>query len=118
METHFLENTILFRGVSESEIKEMLTCLGGDVRSFEKGCVIYHTGDVVQSLGVVLSGNVHIENDDFWGNRSLLDFCGNLCLCFWGTPDGQCDGFGKDGGSVSEYRTAAADLLQCLQPSQ
>ena len=38
METHFLENTILFRGVSESEIKEMLTCLGGDVRSFEKGC--------------------------------------------------------------------------------
>ncbi|MEE0753330.1 Crp/Fnr family transcriptional regulator [Frisingicoccus sp.] len=76
METHFLENTILFRGVSESEIKEMLTCLGGDVRSFEKGCVIYHMGDVVQSLGVVLSGNVHIENDDFWGNRSLLDSVG------------------------------------------
>lgn len=30
-------------------------------------------GEPVRALGVVLSGSVSIENDDFWGNKSILD---------------------------------------------
>ena len=33
-------------------------------------------GDRVSELGLVLSGSVLIENDDLWGNRSILDRIG------------------------------------------
>ena len=37
MDYNFLEKTILFRGVSDEEIKEMLVCLGGEVKHYTKG---------------------------------------------------------------------------------
>lgn len=73
MDYHFLSKTILFRGNSESEIKVMLDCLGGKKKCFSKDDVIYHAGDFVESVGMVLSGSVCIESDDIWGNKSILD---------------------------------------------
>lgn len=72
----FLTETPLFRGITAQELEDMLACLGTDVRSYEKGQMIYRTGDVVTSLGVVLSGSVLIENDDIWGNTTVLDCVG------------------------------------------
>ena len=40
--------------------------------SFAKGAVIFHAGQQVAELGIVLSGSVHIEANDLWGNRSIL----------------------------------------------
>lgn len=34
----------------------------------------FHAGDIVSSIGVMLKGNALIENDDIWGNRSVLDY--------------------------------------------
>lgn len=65
-----LSKTALFRGATPQEVETMLTCLGAEVRQFPKGEMIYRTGDVVTSLGVVLSGSVLIENDDLWGNTT------------------------------------------------
>lgn len=72
----FLTETPLFRGITAQELEDMLACLGTDVRSYEKGQMIYRTGDVITSLGVVLSGSVLIENDDIWGNTTVLDCVG------------------------------------------
>lgn len=72
----FLTETPLFRGITAQELEDMLACLGTDVRGYEKGEIIYRTGDVVTSLGVVLSGSVLIENDDIWGNTTVLDCVG------------------------------------------
>ena len=41
--------------------------------SYARGSVIYHAGDVISTVGLVLSGSVSIENDDVWGNKSILD---------------------------------------------
>lgn len=72
----FLSKTVLFRGIQASEIEEMMSCLGARETKYKKGEFIYRTGDLVESMGLVLSGNVHIENDDIWGNKSLLDSVG------------------------------------------
>lgn len=72
----FLTETPLFRGTTAQELEEMLACLGTDVRSYDKGQVIYCAGDAVTSLGVVLSGSALIENDDIWGNTTVLDCVG------------------------------------------
>ena len=33
---------------------------------------IWHEGDCVPSIGIVLSGNVQIVREDYWGNRVIL----------------------------------------------
>lgn len=73
MDYIFLSKTNLFRGTSAEEIKSMLHCLNAEKKSFLKNEVIYHAGNTVTSLGMVLSGSAFIENDDLWGNKSVLD---------------------------------------------
>ena len=76
MDYLFLSKTILFQGASPEEVRTMLHCLGAEVRSYQRGSIVYHMGDVVNSMGILLSGSVSIENDDVWGNKSILDKIG------------------------------------------
>lgn len=76
MDYNFLAQTILFRGTSPDQVQSMLECLSAEERHYSKGKVIYHAGDITQSMGMVISGSVYIENNDFWGNRSVLDSVG------------------------------------------
>lgn len=73
MDYLFLSKTVLFRGISPEEVKSMMSCLQAFNRSYPRGDIIHHTGDTIHSVGMVLSGSVSIENDDIWGNRSILD---------------------------------------------
>ena len=54
----------------------MLNCLGAAERGYTKGEQIYHSGDYVSDLGMVLSGSVLIQTDDLWGNTTVLDRIG------------------------------------------
>ena len=70
----------------------MLNCLNPVEKTYKKDEIIYHAGDEVTSMGVVLSGSVFIENDDIWGEFiSILDragrgenFCRNIMQRFRG----------------------------------
>ncbi|MCQ2593276.1 MAG: Crp/Fnr family transcriptional regulator [Treponema sp.] len=42
-------------------------------KKYEKGQFIFYAGDVIQNMGIVLSGSIQIEQNDFWGNRIILD---------------------------------------------
>jgi len=77
MDYNFLSKTPLFRGASPEEIRSMLTCLNAERRQFSRGSIVYHAGDVIHSVGLVLSGSVSIETDDVWGNKSILDKIGS-----------------------------------------
>ena len=76
MDVACLAQTPLFRGSTPEEVASMLACLGAVQRAYQKGAVIYCAGDTVQSMGLILSGSVHIESGDVWGNRSILDQAG------------------------------------------
>lgn len=69
----FLSTTLLFRGTAESDIEPMLQCLGAHTKTFSKRDIITHSGEVTESIGLVLSGSVTIEHDDIWGNKSILN---------------------------------------------
>ena len=73
MNLSLLTGSPLFAGCSEAEIKEMLTCLNAQKKTYPKDMVILHAGETVRCIGLVCSGSVHIENDDLWGNKSILD---------------------------------------------
>lgn len=76
MDYSFLSKTVLFRDTSPEEIQTLLGCLSAESKQFSRGSVIYHAGDIISSIGLVLSGSVSIENDDVWGNKSILDKVG------------------------------------------
>ena len=65
-----------FREQGRRTRKPCLKCLEAREKQFQKDETIYYVGDRVSELGLVLSGSVLIENDDLWGNRSILDRIG------------------------------------------
>ncbi len=73
MKNIFLTKSILFMGTTEAELDTMLKCLGSFSKKYKKGEIIYKIGNSIDSIGVVLSGSVNIENDDIWGNKGILD---------------------------------------------
>lgn len=73
MNISILSESALFRGIQSDETEEMLHCLGAEHQKFEKNERIFRTGDTVTELGLVLTGSILIQNDDFWGNTTVLD---------------------------------------------
>ena len=71
-----IKSSQLFKGISESELTAMLTCLDTRQESFPKDTFLLHAGDEVESIGLVLSGNVLIIQEDIWGNRNILSKAG------------------------------------------
>lgn len=67
-----LKKTCLFSGIKDEDISTMLHCLSARIASYQKEEFILHTGDLVNQVGMVLSGSVLIIKEDFWGNRSIL----------------------------------------------
>ena len=71
-ERAFLQTTQLFQGVTEEEIGGMLDCLGSFRRRYPRGAFLHRRGELLPSVGIVLTGQVHILEEDFWGNRTIL----------------------------------------------
>lgn len=67
-----IKNSPLFHGMAEDDILMMLNCLNAKIVSYDKGDFIFYVGDTMSSLGMVLSGNVHIIEEDYLGNRNIL----------------------------------------------
>lgn len=59
MDYKLLENAPLFKDVPPEEINVMLQCLGTEERDYDKGETIFHAGDVIHNIGLVLTGRVH-----------------------------------------------------------
>lgn len=62
----------LFEGISEQNIVALLKCLKAGIQSFQKNEIIFNTGEPPEHVGIVIQGRVHIVQDDYWGNRTIL----------------------------------------------
>lgn len=72
MDFTFISETALFRGCQEKDIKHMAKHLNFKTVSYKKRDVIFSVGNTVNDIGLVLSGSVQIEHNDFFGNKSIL----------------------------------------------
>ncbi len=72
MDLNFLTNTTLFYGTTLAEIGGMLNCLSSVSKKYIKDEFIYVIGSTTHAIGIVLSGSISIEYDDFWGNKTIL----------------------------------------------
>lgn len=67
-----LSQSPLFNNINPCELDSLLPCLNSKILSYKKNEFIYHIGENISSIGLVLSGSVHIIKEDFWGNQSIL----------------------------------------------
>lgn len=67
-----LKETQLFAGVREEEISAMLSCLDARLRTYKKGEYVFRQGEYVNNITVLVEGSLHIQRDDYWGNRSII----------------------------------------------
>ncbi|MBO5211694.1 MAG: Crp/Fnr family transcriptional regulator [Clostridia bacterium] len=67
-----LKRTQMFAGVIDDEISSMLSCLGARIKSYKKGEYVLRQGEHLRDIVVLVDGNLHIQKDDYWGNRSIL----------------------------------------------
>ena len=62
----------MFAGVGDDEIISMLSCLGARLFTYKKGEYVLRQGEHSSDITVLVEGNLHIQKDDYWGNRSIL----------------------------------------------
>ncbi len=62
----------LFAEIEDQDLIPLLDCLGAEAKSFKKKDVIISEGEAARYIGVVLSGAVQIERNDYYGNRTIL----------------------------------------------
>lgn len=67
-----LKRTKLFSGVGEEDIASLLSCLGARKKEYKKGEYILRQGEHISDIFILVEGKIHIQKDDYWGNRSIL----------------------------------------------
>ena len=67
-----LRNCPLFAGISEGDLNALLQCLTAVHKRYRKNNVVFFAGRKTDSMGIVLSGAVHVLRDDFWGRRKII----------------------------------------------
>ena len=67
-----LKKCPLFMGISENDMRSLLGCLNAKESSIKKGEGIFSAGDRPEYVGIVLSGSVHVVQEDYFGNRTIL----------------------------------------------
>ena len=66
----------IFQGLTDDELAQIQGSTSMRRKSYKKGTTIFHMGDVIRELGIVVSGSAIIESIDLWGNKSILSFIG------------------------------------------
>ena len=68
-----LKMTRLFSGINNEELKAMLNCLQARLCTYKKGEYILKQGEHIHNILVLVEGKLHIQHDDYWGNRSIIN---------------------------------------------
>ena len=81
MDTRQLQKSMLFRGMTETEISNALQVLEAREKNFQKSETLLIAGTITERMGLVLEGSVTIESNDVWGNRTIISHVGK-CQVF------------------------------------
>lgn len=72
MDLEFLANTALFHGIKKDDIDKLLCCQAARTKKYKKGSIVFHCGEKVKEIGLVLSGSVNIVVNFYWGNSHIF----------------------------------------------
>ncbi len=67
-----LKKCPLCAGIADDELGALLDCLRAAPKSYAKDDFVFLAGERAGAMGIVLSGVLHIVQEDFWGRRAIL----------------------------------------------
>ncbi|MEA4849448.1 MAG: Crp/Fnr family transcriptional regulator [Clostridiaceae bacterium] len=67
-----LKTVDLFKGIKESELESLMSCLSAKIVHFGNNQMVFMSGDDIDTFGIVLSGQVQIYQEDYYGNKSIF----------------------------------------------
>ena len=67
-----LKKSKMFDSIKETELSHMLSCLDARIYEYSKDDYVLKQGDQLKDIVILLKGNLLIQKDDYWGNRSIL----------------------------------------------
>lgn len=62
----------LFTEIDPGDIQALLKCLTAKECLYAKNSFIFRADETADSVGIVLTGKVHIIQEDYWGKRTIL----------------------------------------------
>jgi CRP-like cAMP-binding protein len=62
----------LFDGIPEPQLAGLFSCLGAAVRKYDRGGIPLVEGQKLNTIGIVLSGEVEVAHEDAAGNRHII----------------------------------------------
>lgn len=74
MEQYFpiLKNCVLFRGIEEKDYNHLLGCLDVQIKHFDEEEYLFFAGDILNHIGIVLSGRAQILKENLAGNKHII----------------------------------------------
>lgn len=75
-----LQKSPLFENISESDIEKLCKCLMARTRKIAKNSFVFRSGDPVRNVYLIISGSMHIINEYFGGDRSIIETMGEYTL--------------------------------------
>lgn len=69
----FLMKLPIFYNLKKDEIINILKFFNYSKEDFEKNNFIFEIGKPISKIGIILSGEINIIKEDFWGNRNILN---------------------------------------------
>jgi len=68
-----LRDSLLFSGITDEDLQKLSTCLNAREKDVERDLFVWRAGDPVHLVYYILSGSMHIIDEDFWGNRTIIE---------------------------------------------
>lgn len=66
-----LQKNPLFNGITTTDIPLLLSRLQVSLKSYPQKTYVKYSGEPADFIGIVLTGEIHIIQDDYYGNRSI-----------------------------------------------
>ncbi len=70
---NIFQESELFQNLPEDDIPKILACLRGRTKTYDKAEFLLLPGTLTTHMGIILSGSVDVVEEDFWGNRTILN---------------------------------------------
>lgn len=74
-----IQSNELFEGIDEKNLTAVLENLKAVIKHYVKGEYIRMRGEAANFIGIVLEGELHILQDDYYGGRRF-SFCRGVCM--------------------------------------
>lgn len=69
----FLNDCLLFKNMTDDNIKSLSNCFKMNIKTYKKNDYIVKMDDDIEYIHIIYSGTCIIEEEDYWGNRSIMD---------------------------------------------